>query len=308
MNEYPSFEEIALTYADEDRARAFLEGLRWPEGPICPHCGNLGGYRITAKKPGSKTRKGLVKCKAKDCHKQFTVTVGTIFEDSHIPLSKWLMAIHLMCSSKKGISAHQLYRMLGLRSYQSAWFMAHRIRHAMMQEPLASKLSGTVEVDETYIGGKIRGTRRGRREKPPVVALVQRGGEVRAMHMPQVTEANLREAIRSHVDPSARVMTDGHNNYRDVGEDVAEHQVVAHHRREYVRGEVHTQTVEGYFSLLKRGITGVYHHVGEDHLGRYVDEFSFRYNNRKVSDAERTARAIKATAGKRLTLKQPVAG
>src|SRR5436309_366229 len=145
-----SFENIAARYADEESARAFLEAIRWPNGPVCPHCGSPGAYRITAKKAGAKTRPGLLKCKDKDCRKQFTVTVGSIFEDSHLPLSKWLMAINLLCSSKKGMSAHQLHRMLGV-TYKSAWFMAHRIRYAMTQEPLASKLDGTVEVDETYV-------------------------------------------------------------------------------------------------------------------------------------------------------------
>lgn len=299
--------KIAGNLSDEDSARSFLESIRWPNGPICPHCGSADVQKLTprptSKKPG---RKGLHKCRSKECRKQFTVTVGTIFEDSHIPLSKWLMAIHLLCSSKKGMSAHQLHRLLGV-TYKSAWFMAHRIRYAMTQEPLASKLSGVVEVDETYIGGKVRGTRRGRRDKPPIVALVECGGEVRAFPMKRVTEENLRKAIRENVHPSARMMTDGHIAYRDLGDEFADHQVVAHHRREYVRGEAHTQTVEGYFSLLKRGIVGTYHYVGEGHLHRYVDEFTFRYNRRKVSDGQRAAMAIRATEGKRLMLKHPQA-
>ena len=294
------------TFTTEDEARAFLEGLRWPNGPVCPHCEGEGAYKITPK-PGSKTRKGLYKCKAKDCRRQFTVTVGTIFEDSHIPLRKWLMAIHLMCASKKGMSAHQLHRMMGV-TYKTAWFMCHRIRYAMTQEPLASKLQGTVEVDETYVGGRVRvGSKRGKIDKPPVVALVERGGDVRAFPMPLVTEGNLRQAIRDHVEPSSRVMTDGHYAYRNVGDEFAEHQSVSHHAHEWVRGEAHTQTVEGFFSLLKRGINGTYHHVGEDHLHRYVDEFSFRWNHRFVEDGVRTAAAIKGGEGKRLMLRQPVA-
>jgi transposase-like protein len=296
--------DLADRFPDDDSARAFLEGLRWPDGPVCPHCGSTDVLKLIPRTPESKTRKGLYKCRSKECRKQFTVTVGTIFEASHIPLRKWLMAIHLLCASKKGMSAHQMHRMLGV-TYKTAWFMCHRIRYAMTQEPLASKLTGTVEVDETYVGGKVRGTGRGRIDKPPVVALVERGGEVRAFHMPRVTEENLREAIRKHVDPSARVMTDSHYGYTHVDQDVAEHQTVTHTQNEWVRGDVHTQTVEGYFSLLKRGIVGTYHHVGDDHLDRYVNEFTFRYNNRKVSDGTRTVRAIKGAEGKRLMLKEP---
>jgi len=298
---------ITDSFTTEDEARAFLEGLRWPDGPVCPHCGATEPYKITPK-PGSKTRKGLYKCRAKGCRKQFTVTVGTIFEDSHIPLRKWLMAIHLMCASKKGMSAHQLHRMMGV-TYKTAWFMCHRIRYAMTQEPLASKLGGTVEVDETYVGGRVRqGSKRGRIDKPPVVALVERDGDVRAFPMPLVTEANLRQAIRDHVEPASRIMTDQHYGYRNVGQEFAEHQSVSHSQHEWVRGEAHTQTVEGFFSLLKRGINGTYHHVGEDHLHRYVDEFSFRWNHRKVPDGVRAAAAIKGGEGKRLMLNQPSAG
>lgn len=294
--------KLAQDFADEDSARAYLESIRWPNGPVCPHCESENVYKITSK-PGSKTRKGVHKCRA--CRKQFTVTVGTIFESSHIPLSKWLMAVHLMCASKKGMSAHQLHRMLGV-TYKTAWFMCHRIRYAMTQEPLASKLSGTVEVDETYVGGKVRGTSRGRIDKPPVVALVERGGEVRAFPMPQVTEKNLRQAIRENVETSARIMTDGHYAYRDVGQEFAEHHAVSHERNEWVRGDAHTQTVEGYFSLLKRGIVGTYHHVGDEHLHRYVDEFTFRYNRRKVDDGTRAAMAIRGAEGKRLMYRDGV--
>jgi transposase-like protein len=287
--------KLAQDFADEDSARAYLEAIRWPNGPVCPHCESTNVYKINSK-PGSKTRKGVHKCRG--CRKQFTVTVGTIFESSHIPLSKWLLAVHLMCASKKGMSAHQLHRMLGV-TYKTAWFMCHRIRYAMTQEPLASKLLGTVEVDETYVGGKVRGTSRGRRDKPPVVALVERDGDVRAFPMKQVTEANLLDAIRTNVDPSARVMTDSHPAYTHVGREF-EHHSVSHVRNEWVRGDAHTQTVEGYFSLLKRGIVGTYHHVGDEHLHRYVDEFSFRYNRRKVDDGQRAAMAIQGAEGKRL--------
>jgi transposase-like protein len=297
---------------DDAEARAYLESLRWPDGPICPHCGADKPYRLTPK-PTSKTRKGVLKCRA--CRKQFTVTVGTIFEDSHIPLAKWLMAIHLLCASKKGMSAHQLHRMLGV-TYKSAWFMAHRIRYSMEQEPLKSKLSGVVEVDETYIGGKPRkGQVRSRQEagrwkathKPMVVALVERDGDVRSIHRRTVTERNLKQVVRDNVEPSARVMTDSFPAYRGLDRHFAGHGTVDHSRQEYRRGDAYTQTVESYFAILKRGINGVYHHVGEQHLHRYLAEFDFRYNRRKVEDGVRAALAVRGAEGKRLTFK-PLTG
>lgn len=296
--------DLVDRFPDDDSARNFLEGIRWPNGAICAHCGSDNVLKLVPRTPQSKTRKGVYKCREKACRKQFTVTVGTIFESSHIPLRKWLMAIHLLCASKKGMSAHQMHRMLGV-TYKTAWFMCHRIRYAMTQEPLASKLTGTVEVDETYVGGKVRGTNRGRPDKPPVVILVQRDGDVHAFRMPQVTEANLRQAIRAHVDPSARVMTDSHWGYTHVRDDGFDHQTVNHTRNEWTRGDAHTQTVEGYFSLLKRGIVGTYHHVGDEHLDRYVDEFTFRYNARRITDGERAVKAIRGAEGKRLMLKDP---
>lgn len=289
---------------DEDEARALLERLRWPNGPACPRCGGADPYRLTpkvgSKRPG---RKGLLKCRA--CRKQFTVTVGTIFEDSHIPIVTWLTAFHLVCSSKKGISAHQLHRMLGV-TYKSAWFMAHRIRYAMTQEPLASKLDGIVEVDETYVGGKSRG--RGydsaRERKIPVMALLERGGRVKAM-VP-VSGQNLKQHVRDHVAPTAHVMTDEQKGYRGLSKEFAAHSTVNHSAKEYARGDVTINSVESFFSLLKRGVVGTFHHVSKQHLHRYVDEFVFRYDARKVSDRERTVLAVKAAEGKRLMLKEPV--
>lgn len=295
----------------------YLENLRWPNGPVCPHCGESERkpYRLK-----SETRK-LWKCAA--CRKQFTVTVGTIFEGSHIPLNKWLLAFYLLCSSKKGMSAHQLHRMLGV-TYKSAWFMAHRIRYAMQQPAFTELLTGTVEVDETYVGGKVRRSNRkkcppldptkpdmrkqtGRgSDKTPVVALVERGGMVRAERMANVTGRELKGAIRRHVDPSATLMTDSFASYRGLDKEFADHFTV-NHLDEYVRGEVHTNTAENFFSILKRGIDGVYHHVSEAHLGRYLDEFTFRYNNRiaaGVDDAERTRRALLGSEGKRLRYAQ----
>lgn len=298
--------QLAKHFSDEDAARDLLEAMRWPNGPACPHCGGADPYRLTAKptskKPG---RKGLYKCKA--CRKQFTVTVGTVFEDSRIPLSKWLLAIHLLSSSKKGMSAHQIHRMLGI-SYKAAWFMMHRLRYAMTAGPLAELLDGTVEVDETYVGGRLRrGSKRGRAgadsHKTPVVALVERKtGRVRTKTMARVTAENLYGAIRDHMDTEATMMTDDYGAYKGL---VAKHESVNHSGGEYVRGNAHTNTVEGFFSLLKRGITGVYHHVSRGHLQRYCDEFSFRYEHRKVSDGQRAGFIVAGAEGKRLTYEQP---
>jgi transposase-like protein len=298
--------KLAKFFSDEDAARDLLERMRWGQGgAVCPKCGAMEPYKLTpkptSKKPG---RKGLYKCRA--CRKQFTVTVGTVFEDSHIPISKWLLAIHLLCASKKGMSAHQLHRMLGI-TYKSAWFMAHRLRYAMTQEPLASKLSGIVEADETYIGGRVKSGKKGPqlKNKMAVVALVERGGRVRATVMPRVYGEQVREHIVKHVEQDVRLMTDESHLYTGIGKELASHETVKHSIKEYVRGDVHTNTVEGFFSLLKRGIVGVYHHVGTGHVHRYVDEFAFRYDSRRMTDAERAELAVAGAEGKRLTYKQP---
>jgi transposase-like protein len=303
-------------FTDPLKAADYLESIRWPDGqPVCPHCGDR--ERKHYKLP-NKTRR-LWKCAA--CRKQFTVTVGTIFERSHVPLNKWLLAFYLLCSSKKGMSAHQLHRMLGV-TYKSAWFMAHRIREAMTQPPFQTRLTGTVEVDETYVGGKPRRANRrqykpldpskpdprlsktGRgTEKTPVVALVQRDGRVYSQRLANVTSATLKGVIRKHVDLSARIMTDAFKSYSGLADEYAGHFTV-NHLDEYVRGEVHTNTAENFFSILKRGIDGVYHHVSEAHLPRYLAEFDFRYNNRSangVNDSERTIKALLGAEGKRLT-------
>jgi transposase-like protein len=319
--------DIAREFSDEDKAREFLEQMRWPDGTVCPHCGEVGtAFRITLKektiaeierlrqagKRIRKTRKGLWKCAG--CREQFTVTVGTIFEDSHIPLHKWLMAVHLLCASKKGMSAHQLHRMLGV-TYKSAWFMAHRIRYAMSEEPLSSKLTGTIEVDETFIGGKRRigpqSVKPGERpkdklmhaNKASVVTVLQRGGRVQSRHVERVTAENLRPMIDLMVAEDAHLMTDTSTVLRSVGKGLR-HDKVNHGAGEYVRYEdgvcITTNTVEGYFANLKRGIDGVYHHVGRQHLHRYLSEFDFRYNARKITDSERTKLAIDGVKGKRL--------
>jgi transposase-like protein len=291
-------------------AADYLESIRWPNGPVCPHCGTEDEKHYRLK---NETRK-LWKCRA--CRKQFTVTVGTIFEGSHVGLHKWLLAFYLLCSSKKGMSAHQLHRMLGI-TYKSAWFMAHRIRYAMEQPAFSRLLSGTVEADETYVGGKPRRpnkrqyapldpkkkdprlTGRGT-DKTPVVALVERGGEVRSFRMANVTAESIGGAIRRHVDREAHLRTDSFQSYRKVGKEYASHETV-NHADEYVRGDAHTNTAENFFSLLKRGINGIYHHVSEAHLPRYLAEFDYRYNNRSMTDSERTRQALSMVEGKRLT-------
>ncbi|MCG3117120.1 MAG: IS1595 family transposase [Candidatus Manganitrophus sp. SA1] len=310
--------DIGKHFNDADSAREFLEDMRWRDGVICPHCGIVGeAYRLTPKgSTKTRVRKGVWKCKG--CRKQFTVTVGTIFEDSHIPLHKWLLAIHLLCSSKKGMSAHQLHRLLDI-TYKSAWFMAHRIRYAMSQEPLTSKLQGTIEVDETYIGGKIRAsahrTKPGERpkdypnpfaNKAAVVSVLQRGGRVQSVHVEKVTAENLKPVIKQMVAENAHLMTDSSSVLISAGSE-RKHDQVNHSIDEYVRYEdgvcITTNGVEGYFANLKRGIKGVYHHVGKQHLHRYLAEFDFRYNARKIKDGERTLEAIKGVEGKRLKLK-----
>lgn len=271
----------------EDEARETLESLRWGENVSCPRCGSDNISKILANKE-KKVRKGLYRCK--DCRKakrsnQFTVTVGTIFEDSHIKLHVWLQAIVLLCSSKKGMSAHQLHRQLGV-TYKTAWFMAHRIRYAMEQESFDKKLDGTVEVDETYIGGysKRIGNQTGLENKKAVVSLLQRDGEVRSVPVETVSASSLKEVLSEHMDKSSHLMTDEARGYIKLGRDYVSHNVVNHKKYEYAKGDVTTNRVEGYFSILKRGINGVYHHVSKEHLHRYLAEFDFRYNHRKEKD------------------------
>lgn len=303
--------ELMARFSDEDKARQYLESVRWEKGRYCPHCGNADDARIYAitTNRAKEVRPGLYTCG--DCRQQFTVTVGTVFERSKIPLHKWLIAYYLLCASKKGISALQIQRSLRLGSYRTAWFMMQRIRFAMRDAVVTEKLDGVVEADETYLGARRkRGAPRGRpgpqSHKAPVVALVQRGGKVRSFHVDRVTSRNLKAVLHQHVDPQAILMTDEFNAYKRGGMRFIDHQRVNHAAGEYVRdGFAHVNTAEGVFSLLKRGITGIYHHVGKQHLDQYLAEFDFRYNTRTLTDGARTIHGIRQVSGKRLMLRRP---
>jgi transposase-like protein len=291
-------------YRNEDKARAHLEALRWPDGPVCPHCGSIDNAKELE---GESTRPGVYKCR--DCREPFTVTVGTVFERSKIPLTKWLAAVSMLTSSKKGCSAHQLHRTLGV-TYKTAWFMAHRIRHAMDEKGgLMGSGGGMVEADETYIGRKPgRRSARGWGHKHMVFALVERDGRARSVHITGKTFEGIKRALRENVSPNATLMTDDARLYRTIAKAFADHKSVNHSIGEYVRGTAHTNTIEGFFGVFKRGMTGVYQHCSGDHLHRYLAEFDFRYNNRSalgVEDAERAAKALAAIGGKRLTYRSP---
>jgi transposase-like protein len=295
-------------FSNEDAARRHFEELRWPDGPICPHCGVFGN---ATELKGKSTRPGVYKCK--DCRKPFTATIGTLYERSHIPLHKWLLATHLLCASKKGISAHQLWWMLGFGSYRTAWFMAHRIREGMREARIFGGMGGpgkVVEADETYVGGKAANRAFGKEppKKEAVMSLVERGGKVASYHVANVSAATLRPIVVNAVSRKSRLHTDDFMTYGAFEWQFAKHETVTHSAGEYVRGDVYTNTVEGYFSILKRGIYGVYHHVSEAHLKRYLCEFDFRYNHRIAlgfDDPTRAALAVKGIAGKRLTYRQP---
>ncbi|GAB4352439.1 MAG: IS1595 family transposase [Kiloniellaceae bacterium] len=300
-------------FHDEDKAREYLEAQRWPNGPFCPFCGQADTVKALPAK-GS-MGKGWYHCK--DCRKKFTVRVGTLYERSHVPLHKWLMATHLLCSSKKGMSAHQLHRMLGV-TYKTAWFMAHRIREAMRPGKDEGPKGGPdkiVEADETLIGGKEKNKHVSKRNpknigsmgKETAFALVERGGRVRSYHVKSVNAKTLGPILFEQIDRASTLMSDDAGQYRLIGPEYARYESVNHSINEYVRGDAHTNTVEGYFSLLKRGINGTYHHVSSTHLKRYLAEFDFRYNERTalgVEDMERMDKALKGIEGKRLTYRR----
>ena len=286
-------------FQDADKARQYLEAQVWPNGPVCPHCGAM--ERMSSIKGG---RPGLWFCG--HCRKQYTVTVGSVFERSKIPLHKWLLAVHLLCSSKKGMSSHQLHRMLGV-TYKTAWFMTHRIREAFKM-PTTGKLGGggkIVEADETFYGvipgskGNVRAP-----QKHKIFSLVERDGTTRSFHVANVNEATLKPILVKQVAKDTQVFTDAASQYRNVKNEFDSHEVVNHNIGEYARGNVHTNTVESFFGVLKRGLVGTYQHVSEAHLQRYVTEFDFRFSHRKTTDAERADAALRQIKGKRLTYRR----
>lgn len=299
----------AAHFHNEESAFAFVEARLWPNGPVCPFCGATDEHIGRLK--GKTTRMGLHKCYA--CAKPFTVRMGTIFESSHLALHLWLQVIHLMCASKKGVSTRQIQRMLQC-SMKTAWFLTHRIREAMADGGLAP-LGGegkAVEADETVIGGKERNKHRSKRNaanigmvgKTIAFSLVERGGKVRSYHVPNVTGETLGPIMRAQACRKSVLMTDEAGQYRNIGREYAGHGKVNHGIEEYVRGDAHVNSAENYFSILKRGIIGVYHHVSDAHLQRYLAEFDFRYSNREkcgINDVMRAEIALQGVKGKRLT-------
>jgi transposase-like protein len=297
-------------FTDEDEARKVIEAVRWPNGAICPHCGLSDFVKVLG---GKSMGPGWFHCA--QCRQKFTVRTGTLYERSHIPLHKWLLATHLLTSSKKGISAHQLFRMLGFGSYRTAWFMAMRIREGMRSGDLAPMggPGSIVEIDETFVGRKPDvEVKQGIGHKHVVLTLVERGGSVRSFHVDGVKKEDVLPIIRANLDRESHVMTDEANRYAQLGEEFAKHDVVDHSRGEYgytgrkTGAKINTNTIEGYYSIFKRDMKGVYQHCSEKHLHRYVAEFDFRYSNRSalgVEDAERAHKALKGIEGKRLTYK-----
>lgn len=300
----------------EEAARKWFEDLRWPDGVVCPHCGTIG-------KAYARSKPGLYRCAEKECRKDFSVTTKSVMESSHIPLRLWAQCFTLLCSSKKGMSAHQVHRTLKI-TYKSAWFLCHRIREAMRSgrlDPLGGE-GQIVEADETYYGRSdtVKGpkkkrytphTKRGWKGKGaarPIVALVERGGRVRTFHVAHADKVTVGTIVADNIARESRLHTDESRLYPEIGEQFAAHETVKHSVGEYVRDDVHTNSAEGYFSIFKRGMRGVYQHCGEKHLHRYLAEYDFRYNNRSklgIEDGERAAIAVKGAAGKRLTYRNP---
>jgi transposase-like protein len=306
---------VADHFQTNEAAREWLERTRWTNGPVCSHCGTVN-HAYKTKRPG------YYRCAEKECRKDFTVTTGTVMERSHIALNKWLMGFYLMSSSKKGVSAHQLHRALNL-DYKSAWFMCHRIREAMRETnmgPLGGE-GGIVEADETYYGKteepRINPARKGRpyktgsrgpRDKRPIVALVERHGKMRAFHVASADKNTVAKIVLGNVAGASRLHTDESRLYTGAEAFFTAHETVNHTGKEYARGDVHTNSVEGFFSIFKRGMTGVYQHCSEKHLHRYVTEYEFRYNHRVklgIGDIDRTIAAVRGVADKRLMYRQP---
>lgn len=290
-------------FHNEDKALKHIEASRWPDGePTCPHCGSTKTHRM-----GGKTQAGMFLCN--DCRDKFTVRTGTVMERSHVPLHKWLLATHLMAASKKGMSAKQMERMLGV-TYKTAWFLCHRIREAMDGALGDGPLGGgnkVVEADETFVGGKQKNrSTRAVKPKKPVLALVEREGHVRSFHVANVNAKHLRGLIVTNVDRASHLMTDEAPVYTRLGREFAGHSVVNHSAKEYVTtgGFKHSNTAENFFSIFKRGVIGTYHHMSEAHLGRYCREFDLRYNTRNMSDGDRANVILKGMEGKRLTYRR----
>ena len=292
----------APIFHDEAKATAHLEASRWPDGVFCPHCGSTRVRRMEGK-----TQAGMFLCN--DCRDKFTVRTGSVMERSHIPLHKWLLATHIMAASKKGMSASQMARMIGV-TYKTAWFLCHRIREAMDGATDTGPLgggSGVVEADETYVGGKARNrAHRYPAPKKAVVALVEREGHVRSFHVANVNAKNVRALLVTNVDRTAHLMTDESPIYKGVGREFGAHYSVNHGAKQFtgLGGYKHSNTAENFFSIFKRGVIGTYHHMSEAHLGRYCKEFDFRYNTRTISDTERTDVAILGAIGKRLSYRR----
>lgn len=303
--------QIAQRFSTEESAREYFEHLRWPNGPVCAHCGNADQERVykLTPNPEKRIRPGLYRC-AK-CQQNFTVTVGTVMEDSHIPLNKWLVGFYMMCASKTQVSALQLQRQLEIGSYRSAWFMCHRIRFALQDIAPDDKLDGTVEADESYVGGVKRGMgRRYTGNKTAVVSLVERGGRVRSQVVRKVDGDTLGKLLKQHVAESAHLNTDEAPVYRKPGKSFASHDVVNHRNEEYVRHDASgriasTNTAEGFFGNSKRSLDGTHHQVSAKHLPLYLAELDFKYNTRKETDGARTAIGIPKIVGKRLMLRRP---
>lgn len=288
-------------FSDADKARAHLEALLWPDGPVCPHCGECENvHRLQ----GKSHRTGLVQCNS--CLKNFTVTVGTVFERSKIPLNKWLLAAFLLTAGKKGTSSHQLHRMLGV-TYKTAWFMTHRIREAMKDD--GSPLGGPgkiVESDEAFVGGAKRKRLSGKvAPKKKVISLIERDGRARSFHIANIHAGTVRSALVQHIDRQSILMTDDARFYWGIGREFAKHGTTLHAGRQFAKaGGVHSNTAENFFSILKRGVIGTYHHWSEAHMHRYLAEFDFRYSHKAVNDSERTDIALQGIVGKRLTYRR----